>query len=101
MPDKRRLSPPPAGIENPMPYQWVNWFEQITSLLGECPLKVPAYSVTDLGTPEMSPARWGSVTAAKEFTSLVFVHDESGGPCLAFSDGTFWRQAHSPTTTIS
>ncbi len=26
------------------------------------------------------------------FTSLVFVVDETGGPTLAFSDGTNWRR---------
>jgi hypothetical protein len=33
--------------------------------------------------------------------SIIYVSDEVGGACLAFSDGTDWKRVHDPLTTIS
>lgn len=54
------------------------------------------------------PARVGQYTVATVPSastngagSIIYVSDEVGGACLAFSDGTNWKRAHDPATTIS
>ena len=92
MPKKDRISPPPSLFSSVFPDEWNRWFKTLHDMLGTSPLKVQAYSVADLATATLSPARWGELTAQDAFSSIVFVYDETGGPTLAFSDGTDWRR---------
>lgn len=92
MPNKNRISGPPSIIESTLPDEWLRWFKTIHDMLGVSPLKLQAYSVTDLATDNLDPARWGNTTPKDAFSSLVFVYDETSGPTLAFSDGTDWRR---------
>ena len=92
MPNKDRISPPPSMVPSGLPDIWNKWFRSVGDFLGVFPLKVQAYSVADLATTDLSPARWGSLVAGKQFSSLVFVYDETSGATLAFSDGTSWRR---------
>ena len=54
--------------------------------VGEGPFLLQGYTVA--GLP--SAADWADTTSGNEFSSLVFVSDETGGATLAFSDGTNW-----------
>lgn len=49
------------------------------------PVFVPAFSVSKL-----PPAGEYSKVATSGGTHLIFVYDETGGPTIAFSDGTNW-----------
>jgi len=94
MPNRDRVTPPPSDIESTFSFEWRKWFSSIGDSLGNFPLKIPAYSVAELqtGTVTVPAANHGSIAAIKEFSSLVFVYDETGGATLAFSDGTNWRR---------
>lgn len=92
MPNKNRITPPPSHSIDLSSFEWNKWFNDLTAMLGTNPLKVQAYSVSDLTTDDLDPARWGETTPKDAFSSLVFVYDEAGGPTLAFSDGTNWRR---------
>lgn len=59
--------------------------QQIDLRLGAGPLLLQGYSVNSL--PDAN--EWGS---SNEFSSLIYIHDETGGATLAFSDGTNWRR---------
>lgn len=78
---KLRLSPPQALTE-----QGKNkWLFELYKRIGDGPFMLRGYTVTSL-----PPATdWGDGT---EFSSLVFVSNETGGAVLAFSDGTNWRR---------
>lgn len=58
------------------------------SFPGDEPVAVPSYTVATL--PSGYPAG-----------SMVYVSDAAGGPLLAFFDGTNWKQANSPGTTVT
>ena len=92
MPNRDRISPPPSLISTIFPDEWNRWFRTLHDMLGVSPLKVQAYSVADLATDLLDPARWGDLTPKDAFSSVVFVYDETGGATLAFSDGTDWRR---------
>lgn len=41
-------------------------------------------------------------SASENTHCVIFVtNGASGSPCLAFSNGTNWKQVHSPSTTIT
>lgn len=92
MPNKDRIAPPPSLVPSGLPDIWTKWFRSIGDMLGVFPLKVQAFSVSNLTTTELNPARWGNVTPKDAFSSIIFVYDETGGATLAFSDGTDWRR---------
>lgn len=93
MPDKRRIDPPPSGVADLQSFKWTKWFSEVAVALGVSPFKVQAYSVADLSTDNLDPARWGATAPSKNaFSSLVYVYDETDGPTIAFSDGTSWRR---------
>jgi hypothetical protein len=81
-----RLSPPPHYNPDVSSWEWRNWFNEARERVGEGPLKVQGYAVA--GLPPA--ADWGSTASGNNFSSIVFVHDETGGPVLAYSDGTDW-----------
>lgn len=84
MPNKVSLSPPPTVTESGLAYHWVRWFENLFTRIGAGPFLIQGYQVSGLPIA----ADWGG----SEFSSLIFVSDEVGGPTLAFSDGTNWRR---------
>ena len=88
MPDKRRVPAPPATAEASIK----QWAAEVSNMLGTSPLKIQAFTVAELATRRLAPQNWGSITSTKEFSSIVFVTNEAGGPTLAFSDGTSWRR---------
>ena len=92
MPNKSRIIPPPVHVLDLTSFEWTKWFNDLTSMLGTNPLKIQAYSVANLATADLDPARWGNTTPKDAFSSLVFVYDEAAGPTLAFSDGSDWRR---------
>lgn len=59
--------------------------QQIDIRLGDGPFLIQGYSVSAL--PDATA--WGSST---EFSSIIYIYDETGGATLAFSDGTSWRR---------
>ena len=86
MPDKRRILAPPATADTSIR----QWAVEVANMLGTSPLKIQAFTVAELATKKLVPQNWGSIISTKEFSSIVFVTDEVGGPTLAFSDGTSW-----------
>ena len=93
---KVQLNPPPTNImqhvqvgaeqvEFPLPYQLLIWLNSIFNRVGSGPFLVQGYTVAAL--PDATES--GSV-GTEPFSSIIFVSDESGGPTLAFSDGTNW-----------
>lgn len=88
MPNNVRLSPPPRNSSDIQSREWLDWFNSVRNRLGEGPFKLQSYSVSSLP----SAAQYGSIVTGKEFSSMIFVYDETGGPTLAFSDGTDWRR---------
>jgi hypothetical protein len=85
--EKVHLSPPthfPAEFVQ----VWKDWLFRVFDRVGDGPFKVQGFEVANLP----SAADWGSVATDKEFSSIIFVHDETGGATLAFSDGTDWRR---------
>ena len=97
MPKRVRLAPPPqANIGDNFP-SWKSWFTEFRDRVGEGPFLIQGYGVADL--PDATQA--GSSLSSDPFTSLIFIYNEVSGPSLAFSDGTNWKQAHSPSTTVS
>lgn len=83
---KVRLNPVPSPVVEMNSYQWRTWFSELRSRTGEGPLPVQGYSVATLPPAE----DWGSISSSDPFSSLIFVYDESGGPTLAYSNGTNW-----------
>ena len=57
---------------------------QIQERIGKAGIVVNGFGVSNL--PPAS--QWGGT----DFSSIIFVHDETGGAVLAFSDGTSWRR---------
>lgn len=87
MPNRKvRLSPPPAQVPDVNSYKWRSWFSELRERLGETPFQIQGYAVAALP----NAADWGSVSANDPFSSLIFVYDESGGPVMAYSNGTNW-----------
>lgn len=91
-----RLSPPPTNlityltlggeqVKFTLPYQMLVWLNSIFDRVGEGPLGIQGYLKDDL--PDATEA--GSTTG-DVFSSLIFVADATGGPTVAFSDGTNW-----------
>jgi hypothetical protein len=62
-----------------------DWLNQLDRRLGQGPFLVQGYAVANL--PDAT--EWGS---SDDFTSLIYIYDETGGATLAFSDGTNWRR---------
>lgn len=52
------------------------------------PVQCPVYTVATLPT-------------VYDTGALVYVSDAAGGPLLAFYDGSNWKQANSPATTVT
>jgi len=88
MPNKLDFSPPPSLIDAGFSFSWLKWFESVFDRVGSGPFKIRGYSVSNLPTV----SDWGSLVAGSEFSSLIFIYDESGGAIPAFSDGTNWRR---------
>lgn len=86
MPRKIRLNPVPSPVLEMNDYRWRTWFTELRSRTGEGPLLIQGYAVTSLPNPE----DWGSLNSEDPFSSMIFVYNESGGPVLAYSDGTNW-----------
>lgn len=61
---------------------WRNWFNALYKAVSSP--RIPAYTVGTL--PDADEY------ASADFTTLVYVTDETGGAVLAFSDGTDWRR---------
>ena len=92
------LNPPPSSIishvrvgnetvEFSMPYQLVIWLSSVFNRLGQGPFSLQGYTVQALPSAQENGSMTGNV-----FSSLIFISNESGGPTLAFSDGTNWRR---------
>lgn len=79
-----QLSPPPSYIQDVSDYRWVRWFSEVFDRIGSGPFSVRGYTVA--GLP--SASEFGGT----DFSSIIFVSNESGGATLAFSDGTNWRR---------
>ena len=97
MPKRVRLAPPPQTAMADTFSTWKTWFTEFRDRVGEGPLLIQGYDVTSL--PDAT--KFGSVSSSDPFTSLIYIYDETSGPSLAFSDGTNWKEVHSPATTIS
>ncbi len=95
MSKKLNFSAPPSMVDIGLPFIWLKWFDSIFNRVGSGPLKIEGYSVSSLPTASNpTPASdWGSLVSGSEFSSVIFVYDETGGATLAFSDGTNWRRA--------
>lgn len=61
------------------------WLSMLDRRVGDGPFLIRGYTIA--GLPPAS--EWGSTD---DFTSIIYVLDETGGPTLAFSDGTNWRR---------
>jgi hypothetical protein len=103
---KVELNPPPSNIishlrvggeevEYNLPYQLLIWLNSIFNRVGGGPFLVQGYQVASL--PDATS--YGS-TAGDTFSALIFITDESGGPTMAFSDGTNWLRI-SDNTIVS
>lgn len=77
--------PNPVGYTRGLPFQFINWVQLLFSRVGEGPFKVKGYSKSTLP----SASEW---QGDNDFTSLIYVYDETGGGTVAFSDGTNWRR---------
>jgi hypothetical protein len=77
-----RLDPPSRIIVDN--FRLSQWLDQLFSRIGNGPFKVKGYSVSSL--PDAGD--WGN----NDFSSLIYIYDETGGAVLAFSDGTTWRR---------
>ena len=61
---------------------WFKWFDSIYRGLAKEPFALVSYTVA-------------TVPSAALFTGgLIFISNESGGPCPAYSDGTNWRRVY-------
>ena len=96
MPKKVQLNSPPTNIishvrvgdeeaEFKLPYQLMIWLNSIFNRVGEGPFLVQGYTVAALPAPE----NYGSI-GDDPFSSMIFIKDETGGPTMAFSNGTNW-----------
>lgn len=86
MSDNLLTSPPPqeAVLEGRnFARLWFRWVSRVTQILsGKEPLQLAAYTVATL--PDA--ADWKG--------AIVAVSDETGGYCLALSDGVIWRRSY-------
>lgn len=78
------LDPPPTYVEE-FNHIWRTWFSNFFKRVDTGPFLIRGYTVASAP----SPAEWSDGT---EYTSLIYVSDETGGATLAFSDGTNWRR---------
>lgn len=85
--NKTTINPPPSNVQDLNHYSWRAWFVSVFNRIGTGPFAVQGYAVASLPNAQ----EWGAI-ASDQFSSIIFVHDESGGPVLAFSDGTNWRR---------
>jgi len=77
------LEPTPSRITE-FNYVWITWLGRIFERISG-PFKIPGYSVSNLPDATVS----GDTST---FSSLIYIYDETGGPVVAFSDGTNWRR---------
>jgi hypothetical protein len=85
--NKVTLNPPPSNIDDFKHYSWRAWFVSVFNRIAPGPFAIQGYSVATV--PD--PAEWGAISDS-QFSSLIFVYNEAGGPVPAFSDGTNWRR---------
>lgn len=79
------LSPPPSYVKDTSDYIWTKWLNELFERIGTSgAISIRGFKVA--GLP--NPAAFGGA----EFSSLIYVSNESGGPTIAFSDGTNWRR---------
>lgn len=83
---KTSLSPPPTLLDSGLPYQWTSWFEEIHQRLGYGVFAFRGYNKANLPDPRS----WYSGKQGDSFTGMILVTDDSGGPTLAFSNGSNW-----------
>jgi len=77
-----RVSQPNPGAGNPV--YWTELFRiAFTKVKASVPFQLPSYSKNAL--PSASSMGAGT---------MIYVHDDSAGPTVAFSDGTNWRRVH-------
>jgi len=88
MPNSSRLDPPPTITDSSIGFEMAKWFHSIYEALGPFPFKIPGYTKANLPSALIA----ASNTSGKEFSSLIYVRDEVGGPTVAFSDGINWRR---------
>ena len=75
---KLRLDPP---IEIP----GSSWFKQLFNRVRPGPFMIRGYTVATLPVA----AEWSDNDT---FSSIIYVVNETGGPTIAFTDGTSWRR---------
>lgn len=83
---KVNLSPPPTSLDPGLPYQWITWIESLYQRVGSGPFAIQGYLKS--GLPDAS--KWFGSAQDNSFTGVIFVVDDSGGPTLAFSNGSNW-----------
>ena len=84
---KVTLSPPPSQVKE-FGSEWRTWFFNLFDRIGQGPVGMKGYTVASLP----SAASYADNTTGTEFSSLIYVVNETGGATLAFSDGTNWRR---------
>jgi len=92
-PDKFAIDPPPTNIQDLNSFPWKLWFNKIYQRIGNYVFGINGVSKAQLTTSTGNPfnaSSWFSNDPKMPYTGLIFVYDESGGPTLAFSDGTHW-----------
>ena len=82
---KTSLQPPPTQISE-FGHQWRTWLFDLFSRVGNGPIATKGFTVVSL--PDASA--YADSTTGSEFSTLIYVVDETGGATLAFSDGTNW-----------
>lgn len=87
-PDKFAIDPPPYHVQDVSSFVWKSWFNSLFNRIGNFVFGLNGLSKTNLP----AAADWGSNISTMPFSGLIYVYDESGGPTLAFSDGTNWRR---------
>jgi len=85
--NKITINPPPSNIQDFNHYSWRAWFVSVFNRIAPGPFALQGYSVATVPDANL----WGDIVS-DQFSSLIFVYDESGGPVIAFSDGTNWRR---------
>lgn len=80
-----QLSPPPNHSEKGIGAIMKLWLNHVYDRLGQGPFMVQGYAKAAMP----APANWARTTSPS-FTSLIFVHDATGGAVVAYSNGTNW-----------
>jgi len=78
-----RISPPPYTLE--FDSVWRTWLNNIFERIGNGPFMIKGYTVATVPDANM-------YSDGTDFSSIIYVSDETGGSTLAFTDGTNWRR---------